>query len=61
MSIPELATVSRLLGLKDAMNLDGGGSSTLWTDSTGIVNYPYDNKKFDHEGARKVPNVIVVK
>ena len=61
MSIPELATLTRLLGLKDAMNLDGGGSSTLWTDRTGIVNYPYDNKKYDHEGARVVPNIIVVK
>ena len=61
MSIPELATVSRLLGLKDAINLDGGGSSTLWTDSTGIVNYPYDNPKFDHEGARKVPNIVIAK
>ena len=61
MSIPELATVARLLGLKDALNLDGGGSSTLWTEKTGIINFPYDNRKFDHEGARKVPNIVVVK
>ena len=61
MSIPELATVARILGLKDAINLDGGGSSTLWTDKTGIINFPYDNRKFDHEGARKVPNIVIVK
>lgn len=61
MSIPELATVCRLLGLKDAINLDGGGSSTLWTDSTGVVNYPYDNRKFDHQGTRKVPNIVIAK
>ena len=61
MSIPELAAVTRLLGLKDAINLDGGGSSTLWTDKTGIINYPYDNRKFDHEGARKVPNIVIAK
>ncbi len=61
MSIPELAKVARLLGLKDALNLDGGGSSTLWTDKTGIINYPFDNRKFDHEGARKVPNIVIVK
>ncbi|MBR5176258.1 MAG: GH92 family glycosyl hydrolase [Bacteroidales bacterium] len=61
MSIPELATVARLLGLKDALNLDGGGSSTLWTDETGIINFPYDNRKFDHAGARKVPNIVIVK
>ncbi|MBR4755874.1 MAG: phosphodiester glycosidase family protein, partial [Bacteroidales bacterium] len=61
MSIPELAAVAELLGLDDALNLDGGGSSTLWTDKTGIINYPYDNRKFDHEGARKVPNIVVVR
>lgn len=61
MSILELAAVCRLLGLKDAINLDGGGSSTLWTDKTGIINFPYDNRKFDHEGARKVPNIVIVR
>lgn len=61
MSVPELAAVCRLLGLKDAMNLDGGGSSTLWTEKTGIINFPYDNRKFDHEGARKVPNIVAVR
>ena len=61
MTIPELATLCRILGLKDAINLDGGGSSTLWTDKTGIINYPYDNKKYDHEGARVVPNIVIVK
>ena len=61
MSIPELIAVARLLGLKDAINLDGGGSSTLWTEKTGIINYPYDNRKFDHSGARKVPNIVIVR
>ena len=61
MNIPELSTVARLLGLKDALNLDGGGSSTLWTGKTGIINYPYDNRKFDHAGARRVPNIVIVK
>ena len=61
MTVPELAAMTRLLGLKDALNLDGGGSSTLWTDKTGIINFPYDNRKFDHSGARKVPNIVIVK
>ena len=61
MSIPELVALTRMLGLKDALNLDGGGSSTLWTDTTGIINFPYDNRKFDHKGARKVPNIVMVK
>lgn len=30
--------------MRDALNLDGGGSSTLWNNKTGIVNHPYDNK-----------------
>jgi exopolysaccharide biosynthesis protein len=46
------------------MNLDGGGSSTLYirnaTDN-GVVNYPSDNKKFDHEGQRSVANIIYLK
>ncbi len=58
-SIYETACICRLLGMTDALNLDGGGSSTLWSDETGVINYPYDNKKFDHEGSRTVPNLIV--
>jgi len=30
-NIPELAHMIRVLGGKDALNLDGGGSSTLWS------------------------------
>lgn len=60
-TIPETAAVARYLGLEDAINFDGGGSSTLWTKETGIVNHPCDNKKFDHAGTRRVPNVIVAK
>ena len=61
MSIDELQVLCEGLGLYEAINLDGGGSSTLWTRSTGVVNHPYDNKQFDHEGERIVPNVIIVK
>ena len=61
MSIPELAAVARLLGLKEAINLDGGGSSTLWTDRTGVLNHPFDNHVFDHAGTRIVPNILIVR
>lgn len=61
MTIAEITVLSRSLGLYEAINLDGGGSSTLWTKDSGVVNHPYDNKVFDHEGERIVPNVIVVK
>ena len=59
-SIYETAYICRMLGMTDAINLDGGGSTTLWTSKTGVLNHPYDNRKFDHDGERSVPNLIVV-
>lgn len=62
-SIPELAHLIRILGGKDAINLDGGGSTTLWLSGApdnGIVNYPCDNKRFDHRGERMVPNILYI-
>ena len=59
-SIFETAYICHLLGMTDAINLDGGGSSALWSRETGVINHPRDNKKFDHEGERVVPNLIVV-
>lgn len=57
-SMKELAIIMKALGCRDAMNLDGGGSSTAWVRNYGVVNYPSDNKKFDHEGERGVATVI---
>lgn len=45
-------------GCTSAVNLDGGGSSTLWTAKDGIINHPSDNSKFDHKGERRVANSI---
>jgi exopolysaccharide biosynthesis protein len=59
-TIYETAYICSMLGMTDAINLDGGGSTTLWTEKTGILNYPCDNKKFDHNGERSVPNLLVV-
>jgi exopolysaccharide biosynthesis protein len=61
MTVDELQVLCESLGLFEALNLDGGGSTTLWTRETGVVNHPYDNKQFDHAGERAVPNVIIVK
>ena len=64
MSIPELAFLVKVLGAEDAINLDGGGSTTLWlkgAPENGILNYPCDNKLFDHQGERKVSNIFYVK
>ena len=60
-TIHETAMVAKMFGLKDALNLDGGGSSTLWTAPGGVISHPYDNKRFDHYGQRSVPNIVVVR
>ena len=60
-TIAETAYIARQLGLVEALNLDGGGSSTLWTARKGVLNHPYDNHRFDHAGERAVPNCIVVR
>lgn len=63
LSLPELAQVMRWLGCRDAVNLDGGGSSTMYVKDKGldgIVNHPSDNGRFDPHGQRPVSNAIVV-
>lgn len=59
-TIAEMAFLAEQFGLYDALNLDGGGSSTVWNSVDGTMNHPYDNKKFDHQGEREVPNVVLV-
>lgn len=49
-----------------ALNIDGGGSTTMWIKDRGVcgskvVNFPTDNKRYDHFGQRKVNNVILLK
>ncbi|GGG97151.1 hypothetical protein GCM10007415_35550 [Parapedobacter pyrenivorans] len=63
MNLDELTKMLGWLGADDAMNLDGGGSSTLYVKGateTGVVNHPSDNKKFDHMGQRPVANIVYV-
>lgn len=59
-SFEESATIARYLKMENVLNLDGGGSSTLWTKELGVVNYPCDNHLFDHAGERKVSNIVYV-
>jgi exopolysaccharide biosynthesis protein len=64
MSLFELTKLMRWLNAADAINLDGGGSTTLWISNymqTGVVNFPTDNRKWDHDGERKVANVVLLK
>lgn len=61
MSIAELQILCESFGLYEAINFDGGGSTTLWTNDGGVINHPYDNKRFDHKGERVVPNILIVR
>lgn len=60
-TIHEAAQIALSFGLVDALNLDGGGSSVLWTEAAGAISHPCDNRRFDHYGQRKVPNVIYIR
>ncbi|MBN8246767.1 MAG: phosphodiester glycosidase family protein [Verrucomicrobia bacterium] len=53
MTLEELARTLRDLGCTEAMNLDGGGSATLWADGR-IRNSPCDGQE------RPVANALVV-
>ena len=52
--LEDLAKILLELGATDAMNLDGGGSSTMFLDGK-VVNHPSDK-----EGERKVGDAILV-
>ncbi|MBQ0015481.1 MAG: phosphodiester glycosidase family protein [Bacteroidales bacterium] len=61
LTLPQLVTLMRWLGCVDAINLDGGGSTTMYLRRQGIINYPSDNGQFDHAGTRYVSSIIYVK
>lgn len=63
MTLPELTALTKSLNCKDAINFDGGGSTTMYIQNqpdNGVVNYPTDNKIFDHAGERSVSNIFVI-
>jgi exopolysaccharide biosynthesis protein len=64
MTLQEVADLMVSLKCSDALNLDGGGSTTMWINGkpfSGVVNMPSDNKKFDHEGERAVSDILIIK
>lgn len=64
MTITEFTEIFKAFDCTDAINLDGGGSTTMWIKGqpdNGIVNHPSDNKIFDHFGERKVANALLIK
>lgn len=63
MTCEEMARLMAELGCVDALNLDGGGSTTMWVagePGQGVVNFPSDNGVYDHEGERPCANAIAV-
>ena len=56
----EFQQIGSWLGAVDMVNMDGGGSSTMYVVNRGVVNYPSDNKTFDHNGERPVANAIII-
>jgi exopolysaccharide biosynthesis protein len=62
MTLRESAQLMRELGATQALNLDGGGSSTMvvrrsWENA---VRYTLANKPSDKEGERSVANALAV-
>ena len=54
MSLTELRTLARRLGLVNALNLDGGGSTTMWVQGQVL------NKPSDPTGPRRVSDALLV-
>ena len=61
MTMHEFALLMESQNCEEGINLDGGGSTTLWMKQQKIVNHPTDNKVFDHYGERPVSSVILLK
>jgi hypothetical protein len=45
MTCDEMIALMKGLGATDAVNLDGGGSSTMWVAGTGVLNNPSDGSQ----------------
>ena len=52
-SLENMVSLAEDLNMTDAINLDGGGSSTLWVAGSGVINRPSGGS------LRNVPNVII--
>lgn len=60
-TIAELTKLCEWLGMSDAINLDGGSSSTMWGKEESVINYTCRNRKYDRAGERNVSSIIAVK
>lgn len=50
-----------LLGARAALNLDGGGSTTMYIKGRGVVNHACDGKNWDNPKERAVNSIIYLK
>ena len=55
MNLIEVQKYLKTIGCIDAINLDGGGSTVMWTKKNGIINNPSDKN-----GERSVANAILI-
>jgi hypothetical protein len=55
MTLIQFAQYMKSLGATYAVNMDGGGSTTMWVKGQGLVNVPSDST-----GERAVTNAVVV-
>ena len=55
LKIENMVNLAEDLGLVDAINLDGGGSSTIWVNGVGVVN------RLSGGSVRRVPNILIAK
>ena len=55
MSLYEIQKFLQSMGCVDAINLDGGGSTTIWIKDKGVVNKPSDKT-----GERPVANALII-
>jgi len=52
---PRIRRDHRCHGAHDAVNLDGGGSTTMWTAANGVVNAPSNEQP-----ERGVPSAVLI-
>lgn len=58
---PLFARVLDAFGAEHALNLDGGGSTTMWIEGYGIVNHPCDERQWDDPVEREVDSIVYLK
>lgn len=64
LALSDFSALLHYLGCCEALNLDGGGSTTMYVKGFphgGLVNHPSDNGRYDFKGERGVSNCIIVK